>query len=81
MPVVDVLFAQSFLLGLVMQSYLYYLSLYFQNARQFSVMTSALLIMPMVGTQSVCSVISGQYISRLKRYGEVIVFGFGALAL
>lgn len=68
---------QSFLLGTVYQAYLYYVPLYLQNARKFDIMTSASIIVAMVGTQSLWSIASGQYISRRKRYGEIIVFGFG----
>ncbi|PKY05272.1 MFS general substrate transporter [Aspergillus campestris IBT 28561] len=75
------LFLQSFLLGAVFQSYLYYLPLYYQNARGWSPIVSAALISPMVGCQSIASISSGQYISRTKRYGEVIWLGFGLWTL
>lgn len=78
---VSVMLIQNFLLGAVYQSYLYYVPLYLQNAHQYSVMTSALLYMPMVITQCISSIVSGQYISRYKRYGEVIMFGFGTWTL
>ena len=68
---------QSFLLGTVYQAYIYYIPLYLQNARKFDVLTSAAIIVSMVGTQSIWSIAAGQYISRRKRYGEIIVFGFG----
>ncbi|KAH9900529.1 major facilitator superfamily domain-containing protein [Xylariomycetidae sp. FL2044] len=76
-PVVTVLLIQSFLFGAVYQSYLYYLPLYFQNARQFSVIKSAGMIAAMVSVQSFMSVLAGQYISRMKRWGEVVWAGFG----
>ncbi|KAL3460969.1 major facilitator superfamily domain-containing protein [Aspergillus heterothallicus] len=79
--VIVALFLQSFLLGAVYQAYLYYLPLYYQNARGWSPIVSAALTAPMVACQSVSSVLSGQYISRLKRYGEVIWFGFGIWTL
>ncbi|PLB47082.1 C6 transcription factor [Aspergillus steynii IBT 23096] len=75
--VVCALFLQSFLLGAVYQSYLYYLPLYYQNVREWSPIVSAALTSPLVFCQSLVSVLSGQYISRLKRYGEVIWCGFG----
>ncbi|KAJ6014958.1 C6 transcription factor [Penicillium herquei] len=80
-PVITALLVQSFLLGAVYQSYLYYLPLYYQNARGWDPIVSAALTAPMVACQSVSSVCSGQYISRLKRYGEVIWFGFGLWTL
>ncbi|KAJ5151078.1 uncharacterized protein N7482_010330 [Penicillium canariense] len=70
------LFLQSFLLGAVYQAYLYYLPLYYQNARGWSPVASAALTAPMVTCQSIASICSGQYISRLKRYGEIIWLGF-----
>ncbi|KAL2839193.1 major facilitator superfamily domain-containing protein [Aspergillus pseudoustus] len=79
--VIVALFVQSFMLGAVYQAYLYYLPLYYQNARGWSPIVSAALTAPMVACQSVSSVLSGQYISRLKRYGEVIWFGFGIWTL
>ncbi|KAL4974989.1 major facilitator superfamily domain-containing protein [Aspergillus desertorum] len=79
--VIVALFLQSFLLGAVYQAYLYYLPLYYQNARGWSPIVSAALTSPLVACQSVSSVLSGQYISRRKRYGEVIWFGFGMWTL
>ncbi|CAJ2506907.1 Uu.00g080930.m01.CDS01 [Anthostomella pinea] len=80
-PVVTVLLIQSFLFGAVYQSYLYYLPLYLQNARQFSVIQSAGVIASMVSVQAIFSILSGQYISRLKRWSEVIWAGFGSWTL
>jgi MFS family permease len=79
--VICTLFLQSFLLGAVYQAYLYYLPLYYQNARGWSPIVSAALTTPMVACQSLASICSGQYISRRKRYGEVIWAGFGLWTL
>ncbi|KNG86003.1 hypothetical protein ANOM_005787 [Aspergillus nomiae NRRL 13137] len=79
--VICTLFVQSFLLGAVYQSNLYYLPLYYQNARGWSPILSAALTTPMVACQSLASICSGQYISRRKRYGEVIWAGFGLWTL
>ncbi|KAJ5674961.1 C6 transcription factor [Penicillium maclennaniae] len=79
--VISALFLQSFLLGAVYQSYLYYLPLYYQNGRGWSPIVSAALTAPMVTFQSIASICSGQYISRLKRYGEIIWVGFGLWTL
>lgn len=68
---------QSFLLGAVYQSYLYYLPMYFQNARQYSVLTSAAMSISLMVLQAAASVTSGMYISQYQRYGEVLWFGFG----
>ncbi|KAK6221227.1 hypothetical protein QIS74_04795 [Colletotrichum tabaci] len=79
--VVVVLLTQSFLFGAVYQSYLYYVPLYLQNAHQYSVIQSAAIYVALVVCQSVFSIISGQYISRVQRYGEVIWAGFGLWTL
>ncbi|KAK8108787.1 hypothetical protein PG984_014588 [Apiospora sp. TS-2023a] len=80
-PVISIMLAQSFLMGAVYQSYLYYLPLYLQNARRYSVLESAAFTASLVAAQMVFSVAGGQYIARTKRYGEVIWFGFGSWTL
>ncbi|KAJ5888759.1 hypothetical protein N7495_008800 [Penicillium taxi] len=75
------IFCQSFFLGAVYQAYLYYLPLYYQNARGWSPIVSAALTAPMVACQSISSICSGQYISRLRRYIEIIWMGFGLWTL
>ncbi|KAK6062731.1 hypothetical protein SCUP515_13071 [Seiridium cupressi] len=80
-PVVAVMLCQSFLFGAVYQSYLYYLPLYFQNVKQYSVIVSAAFTAVLVSFQAGFSILSGQYISRTKRYGEVIWAGFGSWTL
>lgn len=67
---------QNFFFGVVFYTYVYILPLYFQNVRQFSALRSAVLTVPLVLTQAFASILSGQYISRTKRYGECIVLGF-----
>ncbi|KAG9696784.1 MFS general substrate transporter, partial [Aureobasidium melanogenum] len=73
---VCVLLVQNFLFGFVYYSQLYYLPLFFQNARQMSPITSAALVLPITAAQMTLSILSGQYISRRERYGEVIWTGF-----
>ncbi|KAH0345063.1 MFS general substrate transporter, partial [Aureobasidium melanogenum] len=73
---VCVLLVQNFLFGIVYYSQLYYLPLFFQNARQMSPITSAALVLPITAAQMTLSILSGQYISRRERYGEVIWTGF-----
>lgn len=72
---------QSMILGSVYQSTLYYVPLYLQNAHQFSMITSALIYMPLVGMQSGVSVCVGFCISYFKRYGEIIWAGFALWTL
>ncbi|KAI4724049.1 MFS general substrate transporter [Aureobasidium sp. EXF-10728] len=75
-PPVCVLLLQNFLFGIVYYSQLYYLPLFFQNARRMSPITSAALVLPITAAQMTLSILSGQYISRRERYGEVIWAGF-----
>jgi EmrB/QacA subfamily drug resistance transporter len=75
-PALCAILTQNFLFGIVYYSHLYYLPIYYQNVRLFSPLLSASLIIPFVGGQASLSIISGQYISRTKRYGEVIWLGF-----
>jgi hypothetical protein len=70
------MFLQNLLLGITWYSELYFLPIYFQSARQLSITTSAALLVPLVVSQSIASALSGQYISRMNRYGEVIWLGF-----
>ncbi|KAF2400526.1 MFS general substrate transporter [Trichodelitschia bisporula] len=79
-PVAAILL-QNFFFGAVFYTYIYYLPLYYQNVRQFSPLKSAFLTIPLTLTQSFASICSGQYISRRKRYGEVIWFGFAVYTL
>lgn len=75
-PPVCAILIQNFLFGIVYYPHLYFLPIYYQNARQWSPLKSATLIIPFVAGQSTFSVLSGQYVSRLKRYGEVIWTGY-----
>lgn len=58
-----------------------YLPVYFQNVRGYSPILSAALTIPLVANMSVFSICSGQYISRTKRYGEIIWSGYVLWAL
>ncbi|KAI0478549.1 major facilitator superfamily domain-containing protein [Xylariaceae sp. FL0804] len=80
-PVVVVLLLQTFLFGAVYQSYIYYVPMYLQNVRGFSVTRSAAMMASMVSTQAVFSIMCGQYMSRTKRWGEVVWVGFGLWTL
>lgn len=69
------------MLGAVYQVFLYYLPLYYQNARGWAPLSSAAMVIPMVVVQSMASIGSGQYISRMRRYGELLWIGFGIWTL
>ena len=80
-PAVCAILIQNFLFGIVYYSHLYYLPIYYQNAREFSPLLSAALTIPFVAGQSFFSILSGQYVSRTKRYGEVIWTGYALWTL
>jgi MFS family permease len=80
-PAVCAILIQNLLFGIVYYSHLYYLPIYYENARQFSPLLSAILTIPFVASQSVFSILSGQYISRTKRYGEIIWSGYALWTL
>jgi MFS family permease len=79
-PVAAILL-QNFFFGMIFYGYIYYLPLYFQNVRRFEPLKSAYMTIPLVVTQSIASITSGQYISRMKRYGECIFMGFVLLTI
>lgn len=76
-PSVAAMITQSFLLGACYFSYLYFLPLYFQNVRGKSPLIAACLQLPLVGSQSTVSTLSGLYMSWFNRYKELIWIGFG----
>ncbi|KAE8453378.1 hypothetical protein EG329_010239 [Mollisiaceae sp. DMI_Dod_QoI] len=80
-PAILAIMIQNILFGIVYYSHLYYLPIYYQNVRQYSPLLSAALTIPFVAGQSTFSVLSGQYISRTKRYGEIIWSGFALWTL
>lgn len=75
-PALAAMLVQNFLIGIVFYSLLYFLPIYYQTARQMGLIESAALILPIVIPQAVASALSGQYISRMKRYGEVLWLGY-----
>ncbi|EMD92742.1 hypothetical protein COCC4DRAFT_61481 [Bipolaris maydis ATCC 48331] len=78
---VSVMLIQNFLFGMVAYSQTYYLPLFMQNARRFSPIISACLMLPIYALQMLSSIASGQYMSRFGRYGEVIWAGFSLWTL
>lgn len=80
-PAVFAIFVQNLLFGIVYYSHLYYLPTYYQNVGQYSPLLSAALTIPFVAGQSTSSILSGQYISRTKRYGETIWSGYALWTL
>lgn len=80
-PAVCAILIQNLLFGIVYYSHLYYLPIYYENARQFSPLLSAILTIPFVAGQSIFSILSGQYVSRTGRYGEIIWSGYALWTL
>ncbi|KAF4126881.1 transporter [Geosmithia morbida] len=81
MPQVATIMSQNLLMGAVYYSNLYFLPVYFQSARRWSLMDAAVLTIPLVAGQSVVSVLSGRYISHFGRYGEVVRAGYAVWTL
>jgi MFS family permease len=75
-PALAAMLTQNFLIGIVFYSLLYYLPIYYQSVRQMSLITSAALLIPLVIPQAIASALSGLYISKTGRYGEVIWLGY-----
>ncbi|QDS69558.1 hypothetical protein FKW77_007906 [Venturia effusa] len=75
-PAVAAILAQNFLFGCAYYSALYYLPIYFQNVRGWTPIASSALLVPLVLAQAIFSIASGFYISKYKRYGEVLWVGF-----
>ncbi|KAK4446636.1 MFS general substrate transporter [Podospora aff. communis PSN243] len=75
-PALAAMLIQNFLIGIVFYALVYILPIYFQTAREMSILVSAALIVPIVMPQAIASALSGQYISRMGRYGEVIWTGY-----
>ncbi|KAI0901244.1 MFS general substrate transporter [Annulohypoxylon nitens] len=73
-----VIYLQSALYNGVWQIDLYFLPMYFQDIRGYSPLQNAMLMLPLLLTQSVAGVVAGQITSRLARPGPVI---YGGLAL
>jgi MFS family permease len=73
---VAAILVQNFLFGCAYYAELYYLPIYFQNVRGWSPIQSSALLVPFVLSQAIFSIASGFYISKFKRYGEVIWAGF-----
>jgi len=80
-PAVCAILVQNFFIGIVYYSHLYFLPIYYQNTHRMSPIKSAALMIPFVGSQAISSILSGQYISWRKRYGEVIWTGYSLWCL
>lgn len=78
---VAALLVQSFLMGIPFYAYVWFAPLYFQNVKGRTPIMSAVYTIPLVLAQSISSTCSGLYISRYKRYGEVLWIGYALFTL
>lgn len=76
-PSVAAMLAQSMLLGMCYYSYIYFIPLYLQNVKGLSPLLSAVMLLPLVVTQSITSTLAGLFVSLKNKYGIVLWFGFG----
>ncbi|KAI0000082.1 MFS general substrate transporter [Xylariaceae sp. FL0662B] len=74
----SVIYLQSALYNGVWQIDLYFLPIYFQDVRGYNPLQNAMLMLPLLLTQSEAGIIAGQITSKLARPGPVI---YGGLAL
>jgi len=58
-----------------------YLPVYFQSAKQMSILQSAVLILPLVLCQAISSIVFGVYTYMTQRYVEIVWLGFGLWAI
>ncbi|KAI1088715.1 MFS general substrate transporter [Rostrohypoxylon terebratum] len=77
----SVIYLQSALYNGVWQIDLYFLPMYFQDIRGYSPLQNAMLMLPLLLTQSVAGVVAGQITSRLARPGPVIYSGLALWTL
>ena len=75
-PSVSFILFQTLLVGVVYYGNIYYLPIYFQIVLQKSIIESGLLLLPLVVTQSLASIATGQLISRTGKYNPSIRVGF-----
>lgn len=80
-PAVSAILVQNLLFGVVYYTNIYYLPMYYQLVRGWNTTVSAALIVPFLLGQSLFSILSGQYVSRMKRYGEIIWSGYALWTL
>lgn len=73
----NLILSSNFLYGLVYFSFQYYIPYYFQIVLGHDELESAILLLPLVLTQSVMSTVAGQIISRSGHYKYVILAGYG----
>ena len=69
------LLAQTFALGWINQTNIYFFPIYAQNLRGWSPITSGALLLPIIAVQVIVSVLAGRWMSKGGHYGGVIRLG------
>ncbi|RKU44265.1 hypothetical protein DL546_007450 [Coniochaeta pulveracea] len=76
-PHCPAMYGQSVLGGLVFYGNFFYMPIYFQSVRGYTALQSGALILPLIVSTSCCSILSGQFMSRVGRYMPCIGAGYG----
>lgn len=69
----NIILMQSVLFGFVYWGNLFYIPVFLQNVHGYSPIISGAIIVPMVASQGIGSIVSGQIISRTGHYNHVII--------
>ncbi|EME41956.1 hypothetical protein DOTSEDRAFT_192184 [Dothistroma septosporum NZE10] len=69
------LLMQTFTLGWINQTNVYFIPLYAQILREWSPVVSSLLLLPIVAIQVIVSMLAGRWMSKSGQYGTTIRFG------
>lgn len=80
-PLLSLVLSTNFLYGMTYYSFMYYVPYYFQIVRGYDPIMASVLLIPLVLTQAITSIISGQIISYTGHYKYVILFGYGSWVL
>ncbi|CUM66709.1 uncharacterized protein PRCAT00004387001 [Priceomyces carsonii] len=76
-PSLALILGSNFCFGLEFYAFIYYIPYYFQIVKKMDSIHSAILILPLVLTQSVSSIIAGNLISFTGKYKLIILTGYG----
>ncbi|KAK3367726.1 major facilitator superfamily transporter [Podospora didyma] len=71
------MYGQSLMSGIGFYGNFFYCEIYFQSVLGYTALQSGALILPLIISSSICSILSGQFMSRVGRYMPCIAGGFG----
>lgn len=80
-PDVSALLIQTFTLGWINHTNVYYFPFYAQNLRKWSPIVSGAMLLPMIAVQLLVSMLAGRWMSKSGRYGGTIQLGVLLLLL